>query len=99
MWSADVQVGPHIMTAVGPVIQFSVVKRRWRPIIVTGNMLNGETPSDVKLKRLYKANVPQVKKPTVEKQADFRNPIQPGRDFLLQIFRVVYTAVKFVIFL
>ena len=62
-------------------------------------MLNGETPSDVILERWYKVNAHQVKKPTVEKQADFQVPIQWGRDFILRVFGVVYTAVKFVIFL
>ena len=62
-------------------------------------MLNGETPSDVILERWYKVNAHQVKKSTVEKQADFQVPIQRGRDFILRVFGVVYTAVKFVIFL
>ena len=62
-------------------------------------MLNGGTQSDVTLEKLYKVSVRRVKKRTVEKQADFRASIQPKMDFILQVFGVVYTAVKFVIFL
>ena len=62
-------------------------------------MLNGGTQSDVTLEKLYKVSVRRVKKQTVEKQADFRASIQRKMDFILQVFGVVYTAVKFVIFL
>ena len=96
--SADVPV-EIIMTAAGLVIQFYVAKHRWRLIIVIGNMLNGETPSDVTLEKLCKVSVHRVKKQTVEKLAAFRNSIQPKRGFILQVSGVVYTAVKFVIFL
>ena len=96
--SADVPV-ESIMTAAGQVIQFYVAKHRWRLIIVIGNMLNGGTQSDVTLEKLYKVSVRRVKKQTVEKPADLRASIQLKRDFILQVFGVVYTAVKFVIFL
>ena len=96
--SADVSVA-SIMIAAGQVIQFYAAKQRWRLIIVIGNMLNGETPSDVTLEKLCKVSVRRVKKQTVEKLADFRTTIQPKKGFILQVSGVVYTAVKFVIFL